>query len=77
MIEGGLMLKWILRYWPKPTNCDADVISEAHALSLEETAGVFIMLLVGVFIATQVLLIEKYRDNLLSFIRRLFTRVKH
>ena len=71
MIEAGLLQKWIRRYWPQ-NECGTETISAAHALSLEETVGAFIILLIGLSSAIAALLIEKYRDKLKAVLVKLF-----
>ena len=64
MIEAGLLQKWIRRYWPQ-NECGIETIGAAHALSLEETVGAFIILLTGLSSAIAALIIEN-RDKLKS-----------
>ena len=64
MIEAGLTQKWILRYWPETEQCGDSIFSVAHALSLEDIAGVFILLLVGVSTGLAILFIENFKQTL-------------
>ena len=71
MIEAGLLQKWIRRYWPQ-NECGIQTIGAAHALSLEETVGAFIILLTGLSSAIAALLLENQRDKLKSVFLKLF-----
>ena len=71
MIEAGLLQKWIRRYWPQ-NECGIEAVGAAHALSLEETVGAFIILLTGLSSAIAALLIENHRDKLKTVFLKLF-----
>lgn len=72
MIEGGLIQKWISRYWPQtPCDAGAGTLSASHAITLEETAGAFLVLLTGVAVASLLLLIENKSHVMRQIVLRL------
>ena len=75
MIEGGFLQKWIDRYWPK-NKCGGNIIGEANALSLEDTAGCFIILLTGICSGIAMLLIENHKDKIKSIFQSLVNELR-
>ena len=70
LIEGGLLEKWIKQYWPEEGNCAGSISVAAHALTLEETAGAFIVLSSGILLPGFVLLLENSTDRISLFLQR-------
>ena len=59
MVESGLVLKWHKDHMPKESKCDKSLSSIRHKQAkLETTKGAFIVLFIGIVIATICVLLE-------------------